>query len=246
MNGATDPPPHRALLEARNLTMRYGRNTAVNRVSFSVDKGTTVGFLGANGAGKSTTMRLLTGFYTPTAGTVTVDGHDVVRHRRLAQAKIGYLPEAAGGLGHLNTTEFLAYCCEARGLSGAQRQRAITQVCAELELASVMTTRMQRLSKGWRQRVWLAQALIHNPEVLILDEPTDGLDPLQKHAIRQLILRLAATKAIILSTHILEEAEEICERAIIIHHGAIVADQPVAELVDSQGRLTDAFHRLTG
>lgn len=232
------------LIAADNLFMRYGSNTAVSGISFSVSKGSTVGFLGPNGAGKSSTMRMLVGFRTPTSGTVSITGFDVVRQRRQAQTLIGYLPETAGGFGHLTAMEFMRFCSEARGMSANQAKQAIDSTCAELDLGSVMSTSLRHLSKGWRQRVWLGQALLHDPEVLILDEPTDGLDPIQKHQIRNLIRKLSASRAIILSTHILEEAEQICDRAIIINHGTIVADQPVADLVDERGNLASSFYRL--
>ncbi len=205
-----------------------------------------MGFLGANGAGKSSTMRMLAGFRVPASGSASIAGFDVVRQRRQAQSMIGYLPEAAGGFGHLTATEFLRFCSETREISGNRAKQAIDRCCAELDLDNVMSTPLRHLSKGWRQRVWLAQALLHEPPALILDEPTDGLDPIQKRQIRQLIARLSPDRTIILSTHILEEAEQICDRAIIIDHGVIVADQPVADLVDDRGSLAASFFRLVG
>ncbi len=233
-----------ALIIADKLTIRYGGKTAVSEVSFSIPKGSTVGFLGANGAGKSSTMRMLAGFRVPASGNASIAGFDVVRQRRQAQSMTGYLPEAAGGFGRLTTTEFLTFCSEARGMSGHRAKQAIDRGCMELDLGSVMSTPLRHLSKGWRQRVWLTQALLHDPPALILDEPTDGLDPIQKHQIRNLITRLSTSRTIILSTHILEEAEQICDRAIIIDHGVIVADRAVADLVDDRGSLAPSFHRL--
>ncbi len=235
-----------ALITADRLTFGYGSKTVVSEVSFSIPKGLTVGFLGANGAGKSSTMRMLSGFRVPASGSASIAGFDVVRQRRQAQSMIGYLPESPGGFGHLTTIEFLRFCSEAREISGNRGKQAIDRCCAELELDSVMSTPLRHLSKGWRQRVWLAQALLHEPPTLILDEPTDGLDPLQKRQIRKLITRLSCNRTIILSTHILEEAEQICDRAIIIDHGVIVADQLVTDLIDDRGSLSASFFSLVG
>lgn len=233
------------MIKAENLSMRFGARLAVRDVSFQVTRGEVVGFLGPNGAGKSTTMRMLTGCLEPQAGTAEICGYDIRSARRKAQSSIGYLPEAAGSYPHLRVGEFLTYCAEARGLGGAAARKAIREVAEEIHLQSALDTTMSALSKGWRQRAWLAQALLHDPPVLILDEPTDGLDPIQKELVRRLIRGLAARKAVLLSTHILEEAEEVCSRVIVIRDGAIVADQPTAQLVDKAGRLTPAFHRLT-
>jgi ABC-2 type transport system ATP-binding protein len=233
------------MIEARDLEMRFGARTAVRGVSFAVEPGQVVGFLGPNGAGKSTTMRMLTGFLRPAAGSAWICGHDIQAGRLAAQRCLGYLPEAAGGFSHLTVREFLTFCGEARGLAGADLRTAIERVCGAVDLGPALGLKLGVLSKGWRQRAWLAQALLHDPPVLILDEPTDGLDPTQKQHARDLIRRVAADKAILLSTHILEEAEEICQRAIIIAEGRIVADAATADLLDPQGRLTAAFHRLT-
>ncbi len=246
MASSENPSPALPLVIANNLTFSYGSQTAVSGVSFTISRGSTVGFLGANGAGKSSTMRMLAGFRVPSSGYASIAGFDVVDQRRHAQGVIGYLPEAAGGFGRLTTTEFLRFCSEAREMSREQAKQAIDKCCAELDLGSVMSTPLRHLSKGWRQRVWLGQALLHDPQVLILDEPTDGLDPNQKRQIRKLITRLAADRAIILSTHILEEAEQICDRAIIIDHGVIVAERPVVDLVDDRGSLAPSFYGLAG
>jgi len=234
-----------AVVEVSGLCMRYGANLAVDRLSFSITENSTVAFLGPNGAGKSTVMRILAGFRVPQSGTAAIAGYNLLTQRRRAQAVVGYLPEAVGGFGHLTALELLTYCCEARAISGLRRARAIDRVCETLALGPVMTRRLRHLSKGWRQRAWLAQALVHDPGVLILDEPTDGLDPIQKLGIRRLIKRLAATRVIILSTHILEEAEQTCERALIIDRGRLVADGRVEELVDEKGRLAPLFHAST-
>ncbi len=234
-----------AVVEVSGLVMRYGGKTVVNDLGFSIRENSTVGFLGPNGAGKSTTLRMLAGFRIPSSGKVSIASHDLRTERRQAQALIGYLPEVASGFGHLTTAEFLTWCCEARGLCGADCTHAIARVCRDIALAPVMGNSLRRLSKGWRQRVWLGQALLHAPKVLILDEPTDGLDPIQKRDIRRLIQHLAATCVIILSTHILEEAEEICDRVIIIDQGRILADQKIEDLPKEKGCLASLFYALT-
>lgn len=233
------------MIEASNLCKNFGRLRAVDQVSFRVPLGEVVGFLGANGAGKSTTMRLLTGYLAADAGRATICGFDVADARREAGAASGYLPEAAGGFGQLMVREFLAFAGESRGLWRSELDEAMIRVAKMIDLMPVMNRKMGELSKGWRQRAWFAQALLHDPPVLILDEPTDGLDPNQKDRVRQLIRRVAKDKAIILSTHILEEAEELCDRVIVIADGRIVADAPRAQLVDAKGRLGPAFRRLT-
>ena len=225
--------------------MQYGARLVVDDVSFTVKPGSVVGFLGPNGAGKSTTMRLLTGFLVPVAGTARICGHDIMRERRNAQASFGYLPEAPAGIPNLTVQEFLTFCGDARGIHGRTLKAAIERVCEQIDLALVLYQKMGQLSKGWRQRAWLAQAILHDPPVLIMDEPTDGLDPNQKRQVRDLIRILAARKTILLSTHILEEAEEVCDRAIIIADGRIVVDDTPANLADQQGRLSEVFHRLT-
>lgn len=233
------------MIEARNLSMHFGGRLVVDGISFTVEPGTVAGFLGPNGAGKTTTMRLLTGFLRPVSGTALICGHDIGRAPRAAQACFGYLPESATGFPNLTVREFLTYCGEARGVRGGALKAAIDRVCGRIELGPALETRMKELSKGWRQRAWLAQAILHDPPVLIMDEPTDGLDPNQKMQVRHLIREVAPEKAILLSTHILEEAEEVCNRAIIIAGGRIVADDAPANLADHRGRLGEAFHRLT-
>ena len=233
------------MIEARHLSMHFGGRLVVDGISFTVEPGTVAGFLGPNGAGKTTTMRLLTGFLRPVSGTALICGHDIGRAPRAAQACFGYLPEAATGFPNLTVRQFLTYCGEARGVRGGALRAAIDRVCGRIALGPALETRMKELSKGWRQRAWLAQAIVHDPPVLIMDEPTDGLDPNQKMLVRQLIREVAPEKAILLSTHILEEAEEVCDRAIIIAGGRIVADDTPANLADRRGRLGEAFHRLT-
>ena len=232
------------MIKVKNLTKRFGDLIAVNNVSFSITAGDIVGFLGPNGAGKSTTMRLLTGFLDANSGSVEICRQNINKDRYAAQVCIGYLPEAAGGFPHLTVREFLTFCGESRGLTGFLLSEAIEKTCSLIDLGNALDKSMKSLSKGWRQRAWLAQAILHDPPILILDEPTDGLDPLQKENIRNLIRSVAPDKAIILSTHILEEAEEICNRAIIITGGQVVADDTPRNLANVEGRIGDAFSKL--
>jgi len=234
------------MIDVQSLTAKYADRTVVDELSFNLPAGAVVGFLGPNGAGKSTSMRMLCGNLSPHHGTALILGHDIIRNRRAAQALVGYLPEAARGFNDLCVSEFLTFCAEARGLRGKHLRERMSHVSEQIELGAAMSTSLNELSKGWRQRVWFAQALLHDPPVLILDEPTDGLDPNQKRRIRTLIRELASEKTILLSTHILEEAEELCQRTIIINKGRIVADSPTADLTDPQGRLSQAFYQLTG
>jgi ABC-2 type transport system ATP-binding protein len=207
-----------------NLGRNFGEICAVDRVSFEVKTGEVLGFLGPNGAGKSTTMKMLTGFLTPSFGTALVGGYDVVDNPREVRASLGYLPENAPLYGEMSVVDFLSFIAEVRALDSAERKNAIGRVVEMTSLGSVLNQRIETLSKGFRRRVGLAQALIHDPKILILDEPTDGLDPNQKHDVRKLIRAMAREKCIVLSTHILEEVDEVCSRAIIISKGRIVAD----------------------
>ena len=234
------------MIEALGLTMRFGRRTVVDRLSFGVGTGELCAFLGRNGAGKSTTMRLLTGALRPTEGRARINGHDVIAERRAAAASIGFLPEAAAGFSRLTVGEFLRFCGESRGLAGRALGNAVDRVTERVHAEDVRNVFLGELSKGWRQRASLAQALLHDPPVLILDEPTDGLDPAERRHIRALLREEASRdKAILLSTHVLEEAEEIASRVILIARGRIVADDLPANLADGRGRLAPAFHRLT-
>jgi ABC-2 type transport system ATP-binding protein len=212
------------------LSKRYGGKLAVDDLSFSVAPGEVLGFLGANGAGKSTTMRMIAGFVSPSAGQVTVCGHDVERAAVAAKSCMGYLPEGAPSYGEMTVAEFLDFVADMRGLGGEQRRRRRATVIDRLGLGPVTQQVIETLSKGFRRRVGLAQALIHDPQVLILDEPTDGLDPNQKHEVRRLINELSKDKLVIVSTHILEEVHEVCTRAIIIANGRIVADEAPSAL----------------
>ena len=213
------------MITTKNLSKRYGDKLAVDDLSFSVAPGEVLGFLGANGAGKSTTMRMIAGFISPTAGQVTVCGHDIEKAPVQAKACMGYLPEGAPSYGEMTVNEFLGFVADVRGLTGELRRQRRGLVIDRLGLAPVIDQVVETLSKGFRRRVGLAQALIHDPQVLILDEPTDGLDPNQKHEVRRLINELSKDKLVIVSTHILEEVHEVCTRAIIIANGRIVADE---------------------
>jgi ABC-2 type transport system ATP-binding protein len=218
------------MITTKHLSKRYGDKLAVDDLNFSVAPGEVLGFLGANGAGKSTTMRMIAGFIAPSAGGVTVCGHDIERAPVAAKSCMGYLPEGAPSYGEMTVAEFLDFVADIRGLTGAARRQRREVVIERLALEPVIDQVIDTLSKGFRRRVGLAQALIHDPQVLILDEPTDGLDPNQKHEVRRLINELSKDKLVIVSTHILEEVHEVCTRAIIIAHGRIVADETPAAL----------------
>ncbi|MDH3318743.1 MAG: ATP-binding cassette domain-containing protein [Betaproteobacteria bacterium] len=218
------------MIRIENLVKAFGAKRAVDGVSFAVERGEVLGFLGPNGAGKSTTMRMITGFFPPTSGRVSVGGHDVTESPLAAKRLIGYLPEAAPSYPEMTVHGFLAFAAAMRGLAGEARRKAIGRVVELCFLGSVLHQSIDTLSKGYRHRTCLAQALIHDPDVLILDEPTDGLDPNQKHEVRNLIRELGRTKAVVFSTHILEEVDAACSRAIIIDRGRIVANGTPAEL----------------
>ena len=218
------------MINTKNLSKRYGDKLAVDDLTFTVSPGEVLGFLGANGAGKSTTMRMIAGFISPTAGQVTVCGHDIEQDAVAAKSRMGYLPEGAPSYGEMTVSEFLDFVADIRGLRGEQRRQRRSIVVERLGLGPVIAQVVETLSKGFRRRVGLAQALIHDPQVLILDEPTDGLDPNQKHEVRRLINELSKDKLVIVSTHILEEVHEVCTRAIIIANGRIVADETPSAL----------------
>jgi ABC-2 type transport system ATP-binding protein len=227
------------MIEIRNLTKRFGTLTAVDDVSFTVERGTVLGFLGPNGAGKSTTMKMVTGFLTPDSGTVTVSGYDLATRPVEVKRRIGYLPEGAPLYGDMTPRAFLEFVAQVRGLRGVERRSCIDAVVDKVSLEAVLEQPIDTLSKGFKRRVGLAQAILHDPEVLILDEPTDGLDPNQKHEVRELIRSMAAQKVIVLSTHILEEVDAVCGRTIIIAGGRIVSDGTPAELL-ARSRLHNA------
>ena len=219
------------MIEITNLSKRFGELTAVDGVSFQVVRGNVLGFLGPNGAGKSTTMKMITGFIAPDAGSIVVGGDDISLHPVEVKRRIGYLPEGAPLYGDMTVREFLGFIAEIRGYRGPERQKRFDRAVELVNLGSVLDQSIETLSKGFKRRVGLAQAIIHDPEVLILDEPTDGLDPNQKHEVRKLIRSMAEDKVIVLSTHILEEVDAVCNRAIIIAEGRIVSDGTPAELV---------------
>jgi ABC-2 type transport system ATP-binding protein len=235
------------MIEVDTLTKQFGAKCAVNQLSFTVKKGEVLGFLGPNGAGKSTTMRMITGFIPPTSGDAKVCGISITDEPAKAKTKIGYLPESAPLYNDMTVVGFLNFCAEIRGLKGIERNDAVERAIETCFLSSVARQSIDTLSKGYRHRTCLAQALLHDPEVLILDEPTDGLDPNQKFEVRQLIKRLGKTKAILFSTHILEEVEAACSRAVIVDRGRIVADGTPAELLEQSGTgsLTDLFRKVT-
>lgn len=218
------------MIAVKELTKRYARTTAVDRISFSVEKGQIVGFLGPNGAGKTTTMRVLTCFLPPSAGTATVAGFDVLQQPREVKRRIGYLPETPPLYPEMATTEYLRFVGKLKGLAGAELEKRVEYVCERCFVTDVKHKLLGKLSKGYRQRVGLAQAIIHNPDVLILDEPTAGLDPKQINETRDLIKSLAGDHTIVLSTHILPEVEQICEQVIIINKGKVVATDSVRNL----------------
>ena len=213
-----------------HLTKDFGPLRAVDDLSFSVGSGEVVGFLGPNGAGKSTTMKMITGFIAPTSGSVRVCGHDVASDPIAAKRCIGYLPEGAPAYGEMTPAGFLDFIADIRELRGAQKEARIREVVGKIHLEHVMNQTIDTLSKGFKRRVGLAQAILHDPEVLVLDEPTDGLDPNQKHEVRALIQAMAKDKTIIVSTHILEEVHAVCNRAIIIARGKVLADDTPAAL----------------
>jgi len=220
----------KSVIRIENLVKTFGTKRAVDDVSFSVERGEVLGFLGPNGAGKSTTMRMITGFMPPSAGRVSVGGHDVVESPLEAKRLIGYLPENAAAYPDMSVLGFLEFAAELRGLRGTARRNAVHRVVDLCFLDTVLRQSIDTLSKGYKHRTCLAQALIHDPDVLIMDEPTDGLDPNQKHEVRNLIRELGKKKAIVFSTHILEEVDAACTRAIIIDRGKIVANGTPDEL----------------
>ena len=235
------------MLKVENLKKSFGDFQAVKGISFSVGKGEVLGFLGPNGAGKSTTMRMITGFIPPTSGTASVCGHDIIADPVAAKASFGYLPENAPSYRSMTVEDFLSFIAAVRGFRGAAGREKVEAVIAKARLSNVARQTIDTLSKGYRQRTCFAQAIIHDPKVLIMDEPTDGLDPNQKYVVREMIKEMASDKAIIISTHILEEVDAVCTRAVVIAQGEIKADGTPAELraMDPSGRLDQVFRNLT-
>ena len=232
------------MLAVRSLAKRFGDVVALQDVSFEVARGEIVGFLGPNGAGKTTTLRILSTYLTPDAGTATVGGHDSAREPMAVRRKLGYLPEHPPLYLDHTVREYLGFCAALRGVPGRRRRGAVDGAIARCGLGDVRDRLLGNLSKGFRQRVGLAQALVHGPEVLILDEPTVGLDPQQIREIRELIRALAGEHTVLLSTHILPEVAAVCGRVVIVHRGRVVADAPVTELTGA-GSLEEAFLRVT-
>jgi ABC-2 type transport system ATP-binding protein len=235
------------MVTVKNLTKDFGPIRAVDNISFSVEKGTILGFLGPNGAGKSTTMKMVTGFIKPTSGTVVVAGHDVRAEPVQVKRKIGYLAESSPAYHEMTVLEFLDFVGECRGIREKDaREKRIGEVVELCNLESVRRQPIETLSKGFKQRVGFAQAVIHDPPILVLDEPTDGLDPNQKHEVRKIISGMAENKVIILSTHILEEVDALCNRIIIIANGRVVIDETPEEIRKAHGeKLDEVFRKLT-
>jgi len=235
------------MISIKGLTKDFGTFRAVDDISFDVKKGEVLGFLGPNGAGKSTTMKMLTGYLPVSGGTASVCGFNLENNPLEVKTRIGYLPEGAPLYGDMTTINFLNFIAEIRGLSGSSQSEKVEAAIGKLQLKSVMNQPIDTLSKGFKRRVGFAQAILHDPEVLILDEPTDGLDPNQKHQVRQLISEMARDKAIVISTHILEEVEAVCTRAVIIASGKVVFDGTPAKLKKRSkvGSLDDVFRKLT-
>jgi ABC-2 type transport system ATP-binding protein len=233
------------MIEATALTKRYGSFTAVDDISFRVEPGQVLGFLGPNGAGKSTTMKMIAGFLAPTSGGAKVCGFDVQSRAIEAKRALGYLPEGAPSYGEMTVRSFLDFVADIRTLSGERRRRRMDDVIERLQLEEVLGQAIETLSKGFKRRVGLAQAILHDPPALILDEPTDGLDPNQKHEVRNLINAMSKNKVIIISTHILEEVHAVCNRAIVIARGKLLADATPAEL-EARSRYHHAVSLATG
>lgn len=234
------------MIKTQNLSKNYHGLVAVDDLSFSVEPGEVLGFLGPNGAGKTTTMRMIAGFVAPTSGSASICGHDVASEPLAAKAALGYLPEGAPTYGEMTVGGFLDFIADLRALAGEHRRQRLDYVISRLQLEPVLAQTVDTLSKGFKRRVGLAQAIVHDPKVLILDEPTDGLDPVQKHEVRTLIGEIAKEKTIVISTHILEEVDAVCTRAIIIARGKLVADDTPAGLRSRSpsGRLDDVFRAV--
>lgn len=235
------------MIEVTDLTKKFGSKHAVDSLSFTVEKGEVLGFLGPNGAGKSTTMRMITGFVSPSAGTIRVCGYDVSKDPEVVKTNIGYLPESAPLYSDMTVLSFLKFCASIRGIKGQPQKDAVEKVIETCFLQKVTHQSIDTLSKGYRHRTCLAQALLHDPEVLILDEPTDGLDPNQKHEVRKLIRELGKTKSVLFSTHILEEVDAACSRVVIVDQGKMIKEGTPEKLLAESGcsDLHELFRKIT-
>ena len=234
------------MIKVQNLRRCFGPVVAVDDISFTAEKGDVLGFLGPNGAGKSTAMKMLACFLAPDGGTAKVCGHDIMTEPLAVRRVLGYLAENAPAYSEMTVAGFLGFVCDARQIAGTDRKQALDRIVSSCSIESVYHQTIETLSKGYRRRVGLAQALIHDPQVLVLDEPTDGLDPNQKHDVRQLINQMARDKCIIISTHILEEVEQVCNRSIIIARGKIRVDSTPAKLTEEHGcNLNEVFRKIT-
>ena len=233
------------MIRVENLVKEFGARRAVDGVNFSVQPGTVLGFLGPNGAGKTTTIRMIAGFLKPTSGHITVNNVNMLHQPIEAQRNIGYMPERTPLYDEMSVEAFLRFAAELRGYQGSERDGRVDHVLKTCFLDPVRHQVIETLSKGYRQRTCLAQSIIHDPSVLLLDEPTEGLDPNQKKVVRDMIIEMGKTKVIMISTHVLEEVEAICSRVIIISRGRVVADNPPAELTRDGSKLEDVFRRIT-
>ena len=234
-------------IEIMNLSKKFGEITAVDSISLNVNKGEVLGFLGPNGAGKTTTMRMITGYLTANKGSIQICGKDIERESVAAKSHIGYLPEGSPIYNEMNLVQFLKFCGEARNMESKHLKNRIEEIIELLHLENILSQALDTLSKGFKRRVGLAQAIIHDPDILILDEPTDGLDPIQKQEVRELIRNMSENKAIIISTHILEEVDAVCSRAVILANGKIVIDRSKEELREGAKKgngLEDLFLKL--
>ncbi|WP_082085606.1 ABC transporter ATP-binding protein [Magnetospira sp. QH-2] len=234
------------MIVLERLSKRFGPVVAVDGIDLTVHRGEVLGFLGPNGAGKSTTMKMIAGFLDPDSGTAQVCGRDVIDDPVGVKRCLGYLPEGAPSYGDMTPAAFLGFVAGIRGYDRKRRRKKVERAVARTALEDVLHRPIHTLSKGFRRRVGLAQAILHDPEVLILDEPTDGLDPNQKHHVRELIRDMSQDKAIIVSTHILEEVEAVCSRAVVIGAGKVLADGTPRQLIGADTSLENAFRRITG
>lgn len=233
------------MLEIEELSKSFGNTLVVDNLSIVIEPNSVVGFLGPNGAGKTTTMRMISGYLYPDSGSVSICGHRISENIVEAHRLLGYLPEAPSGFDQLSVFEFLSFCGQARGFYGSVLQDSLFKISDRLDLTSKLSTPLVELSKGWRQRAWFAQSIMHDPKVIILDEPTDGLDPNQKEIVRELVEELRQDRVVVLSTHILEEVESLCDRVMILCDGKLIADTGIENLSDEFGRLGESFKRLT-